>query len=120
MKGLFKSKKRSIFALGADRRGVFAILFAAMLPALIITVGAAIDYSAAISQKMKMQSALDAAVLAGSVAARNALNQGYDNTYANAAGQSAATFSTIRIRTPAARSPRHFQHPASQSLAADR
>ena len=91
MKGLFKSKKRSIFALAADRRGVFAILFAAMLPALIITVGAAIDYSAAISQKMRMQSALDAAVLAGSVAARNALNLGYNNTIANTAGQSAAT-----------------------------
>src|SRR5690242_7469268 len=59
----FPRGKLPLFA--SDRSGQIALMFAlAMLP-ISLGVGAAVDYSRAGSVKAQLQSALDAAVLAG-------------------------------------------------------
>ncbi|MFQ5625333.1 MAG: pilus assembly protein TadG-related protein, partial [Methyloligellaceae bacterium] len=52
-----------------DRRGVTAIIFAIMLIPLLAMIGGAIDFSRAFIVKTRLQSALDAAVLATAAAA---------------------------------------------------
>ncbi len=56
-------RRRGSRALG-DERGVVAIMAAASLPVLVLVVGAASDYARALNAKTKMQTALDAALLA--------------------------------------------------------
>ncbi len=55
---------KQIKQLNSDKSGVVAVLSAVVLAALLLVVGAAIDYSRAVSAQQKMQAALDAAVLA--------------------------------------------------------
>lgn len=62
-----KSPKSAFSALGLvrDRGGNTLILFALVLPLAMLTVSAAIDFSRGADAKVKIQTALDAAVLAG-------------------------------------------------------
>ena len=53
-----------------DRQGGVAIVFALTITALVVSVGAAVDYARGLSTQSQLQSAVDSAVLA---AARNAL-----------------------------------------------
>ena len=55
-------------AFGRDRGGNVALMFAMLAVPLTLSVGVGIDYGLAASAHTKMQSALDAAVLAGAVA----------------------------------------------------
>lgn len=81
----------ALAAYASDRRGVIALSFALLLIPLIFVTGAGLDYSSAITRKAQMQEALDSAVIAGSVAVRNALNNGSTTSAAISAGNSAAT-----------------------------
>ena len=55
---------------GKNSSGNIAVLFAVCLVPVLVAVGCAVDYSVANNQRTKMQSALDAAILAGSVAGK--------------------------------------------------
>ncbi|MGE9008816.1 TadE/TadG family type IV pilus assembly protein [Leptospira interrogans] len=75
---------------GRNSSGNIAVLFGIVLVPLLIAVGCAIDYSVANNQRTKMQSALDAAILAGSIAGKQALDSGANSTAAIAAANAAA------------------------------
>jgi len=77
-------------ALGRDSRANVAIIFALALIPIVGFVGAAIDYSMASRQRAKIQSALDEALLAGSVAGKAVLDSGSGSSAAIAAAKSAA------------------------------
>jgi Flp pilus assembly protein TadG len=75
------------------------VLFAVVLVPVLVAVGCAVDYSVANNQRTKMQSALDAAILAGSVAGKAILDSGGDGTAAIAAANAAAA-SFFSANTP--------------------
>ena len=75
---------------GKNSSGNIAVLFGIVLVPLLIAVGCAVDYSVANNQRTKMQSALDAAILAGSIAGKQALDSGANSTAAIAAANAAA------------------------------
>ena len=75
---------------GENRSGNIAVLFALVLVPVLIAVGCAVDYSVANNQRTKLQSALDAAILAGSVAGKAKLDSGGSNAAAIAAAKAAA------------------------------
>jgi Flp pilus assembly protein TadG/uncharacterized protein YegL len=77
-------------AIGRDRRANVAITFAIALIPIVGFVGAAIDYSMASRQRAKIQSALDEALLAGSIAGKQALDAGSGASAAIAAAKIAA------------------------------
>lgn len=67
------TKKRDGSFFG-NKDGAVAIIFAASLVPLVIAVGAAIDYGRALHVKTQLQSATDAAALAGASMAANSAN----------------------------------------------
>ena len=75
---------------GKNSSGNIAVLFAIVLVPVLVAVGCAVDYSVANNQRTKMQSALDAAILAGSVAGKAKLDSGGSSTAAIAAANAAA------------------------------
>jgi len=81
----------TLAAFGRDRRGNIAIIFALAGTVVLGFVGVAVDYSIANKQRTKLQDALDAALLAGSTAGKQALDGGSGQTAAIAAANSAAT-----------------------------
>lgn len=80
----------TITAIGRDRRANVAVTFAVALIPIAGFVGVAIDYSMASRQRAKIQSALDEALLAGSIAGKAALDSGSGSTAAIAAAKNAA------------------------------
>lgn len=50
--------------LKSDRRGSIALLFAGMLPIIVLIVGGAIDFGQAVNQRNRLQAAIDKAALA--------------------------------------------------------
>lgn len=80
----------ALAACASDRRGVIAVWFAVLLTPLIVVSGAGLDYSSAITRKAQMQQALDSAVIAGTVAVRDALNGNSTTSAAISAGNAAA------------------------------
>jgi Flp pilus assembly protein TadG len=80
----------AIKAMGRDRRANVAITFAVALIPIVGFVGAAIDYSMASRQRAKIQSALDEALLAGSIAGKALLDSGSGSSAAIDAAKSAA------------------------------
>lgn len=76
---------------GKSSSGNIAVLFAVCLVPLLVAVGCAVDDSVANNQRTKMQSALDSAVLAGSIAGKAILDAGGGNTAAIAAAQADST-----------------------------
>ena len=80
----------AIKTLAADRRANVAITFALALIPIVGFVGVAIDYSMASRQRAKIQSALDEALLAGSIAGKAVLDSGSGASAAIAAAKSAA------------------------------
>lgn len=68
MKTLVKSAQRFLKSSGArfgsDRRGNFAVIFALLSPALILSAGLMVDTSRLYSAQTKLNAAIDAAVLA--------------------------------------------------------
>ena len=61
----FAAVRRSIADFVADRRGNLLPLFAIMLPVMLFTLGAAIDYTSAARRQETLQGISDAAALAG-------------------------------------------------------
>jgi len=84
------SRFAALKAIGRDRRANVAITFAVALIPIVGFVGAAIDYSMASRHRAKIQSALDEALLAGSIAGKQALDSGSGTSAAIAAAKSAA------------------------------
>jgi Flp pilus assembly protein TadG len=80
----------AIKAIGRDSRANVAIIFALALIPIVGVVGVAIDYSMASRQRAKIQSALDEALLAGSIAGKAVLDSGSGSSAAIAAAKSAA------------------------------
>jgi Flp pilus assembly protein TadG/uncharacterized protein YegL len=80
----------AIRTMGRDHHANVAITFALALIPIVGFVGAAIDYSMATRQRAKVQSALDEALLAGSIAGKQALDAGSGASAAIAAAKSAA------------------------------
>jgi Flp pilus assembly protein TadG len=80
----------TIAAFGRDSRGNIAIIFALAVTVVLGFVGVAVDYSIANKQRTKLQNALDEALLAGSVAGKQVLDQGSGQTAAIAAANNAA------------------------------
>jgi len=80
----------AIKTIGRDRRANVAIMFALALIPMVGFVGAAVDYSMASRQRAKIQSALDEALLAGSIAGKQMLDAGSGLSAAIAAAKSAA------------------------------
>ncbi len=56
---------RKVREFAIDRSANFAVMSAFAAPIVMIAVGAAVDYSHAISERQRMQAAIDAAVVAG-------------------------------------------------------
>jgi len=73
-----------------DRSGNVAIIFAIALLPVLEAIGCGIDLAMAMKQRAKMQAALDSALLAGSIAGKQVLNDGSDQSAAIAAANSAA------------------------------
>ncbi|MGE4483270.1 TadE/TadG family type IV pilus assembly protein [Acidocella sp.] len=69
-----------------DRRGVTAIIWALLLPTMIISIGAAVDYARVAAERAQLQTAADQAALAG------AGTYGNDLDGANAASVAQAAF----------------------------
>jgi Flp pilus assembly protein TadG len=67
MFGFLQSRVMSAF--GVNRSGNVAVASALTAPVVLIAIGAAVDYSHAVSERAKMQAALDSAVIAGAQAA---------------------------------------------------
>lgn len=63
-----------------DTRGQVAIVFGVMLLAIVVVVGASIDYSRANRDRAVLQNAIDAAVLAGAIAPAATRNGVAENT----------------------------------------
>ena len=80
----------AIRTIGRDGRANVAVTFALALIPIVGFVGAAIDYSMASRQRAKLQSALDEALLAGSIAGKQVLDAGSGSSAAIAAAESAA------------------------------
>lgn len=59
-----------------DRRGNVAIIFAFVLPVLLLIAGLAVDYAVAVHRKLSLDAALDSAILAGARAAAEARSAG--------------------------------------------
>ena len=78
-------------AIGRDRRANVAVTFAVALIPIVGFVGVAIDYSMASRQRAKIQSALDEALLAGSIAGKEVLDAGSGASTAIAAAKAAAS-----------------------------
>jgi len=78
-------------AIGRDRRANVAVTFAVALIPIVGFVGVAIDYSMASRQRAKIQSALDEALLAGSIAGKEVLDAGSGASAAIAAAKAAAS-----------------------------
>ncbi len=69
MKQHFARRRRLPFtALFRDRRGVAAVLFALLLPTLLLSTGAAVDFARVGMLKTSMQAVTDGAALAGASA----------------------------------------------------
>lgn len=60
--------RRSLRAFLRDRRGVAAVLFALLLPTLLVSTGAAVDFARVGMLKTSMQAVTDGAALAGASA----------------------------------------------------
>ena len=73
-----------------DSRGNVTLIFALSLLALMGAVGVAVDYSMASRQRAVIQSALDAAMLAGAIAGKASLDAGAGKSTAIAAAKTAA------------------------------
>jgi Flp pilus assembly protein TadG len=73
-----------------SNKGNVAIIFALTLLPLLQAVGCAVDYTTTMAVRTKVQSALDAAILAGSIAGKAALDSGSSTTAAVAAANTAA------------------------------
>jgi Flp pilus assembly protein TadG/uncharacterized protein YegL len=81
----------SLFARFArSTKGNVAVIFALALVPLITAVGCAVDYSTTMVTRTKIQSALDSAILSGSIAGKAALDGGSSTTAAVAAANAAA------------------------------
>ena len=80
----------AIKAIGRDRRANVAVTFAVALIPIVGFVGVAIDYSMASRQRAKIQSALDEALLAGSIAGKQVLDAGSGSSAAVVAAKAAA------------------------------
>jgi Flp pilus assembly protein TadG len=74
-------------SFGDEESGAVAIIFALLLIPILIVASAAIDYSRLTTERTKLQAAVDAAVLAGSPAARSALANGDTSAFALEASQ---------------------------------
>ncbi len=81
----------AIKTFGRHSRANVAIIFALALIPIVGFMGVAVDYSMATRQRAKIQSALDDALLAGSVAGKQVLDAGSGQSAAIAAAQNAAT-----------------------------
>lgn len=60
---MFKTLKTSVASFIEDREGNFAIMFACVASAVMISVGVAVDYTRMVSAQSEMQSILDVALL---------------------------------------------------------
>jgi Flp pilus assembly protein TadG/uncharacterized protein YegL len=76
-----------------DRAGNVALTFALALLPLMGAVGIAVDYSMASRQRAVIQSALDAAMLAGAIAGKASVDAGAGKSTATAAAEAAAAAS---------------------------
>ena len=81
---------QTLRSLRHDRRGNVAIMFALALLPLAGAVGVAVDYSMASRQRTVIQSALDAAMLAGAIAGKASLDAGAGTSTAIEAANTAA------------------------------
>src|SRR4051812_30294513 len=61
--------KRVLQKCVGDQRGNVGLIFGCMMLPLMMVIGGAVDYARAVAVSTEQQSAIDAAVLAGSVAA---------------------------------------------------
>lgn len=70
--------------------GNIAVIFAITLLPILEAIGCAVDYSVAVKQRSKIQTALDSAILAGAVAGKQTLDAGSGSSAAIAAANTAA------------------------------
>lgn len=98
---------RSARAFGRSRSGNVALIVALLLPILVLLAGGAVDFSAAVTEKSRLQDALDAAALAVSVETAKNPNEAESallvvaakELAANEAGRSPA-ISALRVCAP--------------------
>lgn len=103
-----------LWRFAGDARGVFAVKFALLVPALLMTVGLAIDYTRFVRDKGILQAAADAAALAAakelsltdtktesmSAVAQEVVRRHLEIRYDNAADRPAVTVTTGFSRDP--------------------
>lgn len=78
----------------SDRRGNVAAMFALAIVPVMAAIGAAVDYASFAKARAELDRAADAAVLAGAVAAKKALDAGATNWVALGVDAAARTFNS--------------------------